>query len=210
MDRKYIVALFALIIAGTVCGCSARSSIFASTADSAFLPSGTIILSYSLPERHNAFNETALDEGVPYSPIIGYAPATIGFLPAENELWVEVNRNAKTITIYRGNQVQQSVQGEGSVDATPGQYALQHKQHNPLWYAPDSYFQKRNLEIPPAGHRLRYRRGALGEFALYPTTTFPIHSAPVYDEDVGGLRISRADLATLFQTLPLGATIVVK
>jgi len=144
------------------------------------------------------------------APLIGYIPPTIGFLPAENEAWLEVEKATKSVALYIGKELKKSVQAEGSISLAPGTYALQHKQKSAAWYAPDSYFQKRQLSVPAASDRSRYRRGALGQFVLFPTTTFAIHSGPVWNEDVGGLRVAQSDLSSIFFALPLGATIVVK
>lgn len=219
------ISFFYLLLINTtilaLCGCSSslfpvsagevdqKIDIAAITVNPAFLPSGTIILSREIPAREEIALSSA-DEAQLLSPILGYIPPIMSFLPADNEFWLELDRQKKTISLYKGSSLLKTIPGEGRIDLAPGQYALQHKQKHPLWYAPDSYFQKRNLEVPPAGHKLRYRRGALGNYVLFPTTTFPIHSAAFWDDDVGGLRISQSDLSSFFSELPLGLSIVVK
>ncbi|MCB0344698.1 MAG: hypothetical protein KDD66_06260 [Bdellovibrionales bacterium] len=142
--------------------------------------------------------------------VFAFIPPAVGFTPAENETWLAIERESKTLTLNRGKTVIKEIHGEGVVDLKEGLYALQHKQKRPLWYAPDSYFKERRMNVPQSGDRQRYRRGALGQYVLYPTTTFPIHSGPLWTRDVGGLRLSRADLSSIYYMLPIGASIVVK
>lgn len=142
--------------------------------------------------------------------VFAFVPPAIGFDPADNETWLEIERETKSLTLNRGKTVIKKIQAEGTVDLDAGLYALQHKQKRPLWYAPDSYFVKRRMKVPGNSERQRYRRGALGQYVLYPTTTFPIHSGPIWTADVGGLRLSRSDLSSIYYMLPIGASIVVK
>lgn len=145
-----------------------------------------------------------------FAPLIGYFPPAHAYLPADNETWLEVDSTKKKLTLFKGKSAIKEILGEGDVSIGEGDYYLQHKQKQPLWYAPDDYFTKRKLNVPGAGDRLRYRRGALGSYALYPTTTFPIHCGPVWSQDVGGLRVSAAELSSIYYMLPVGAPIVVK
>ena len=81
------------------------------------------------------------------------------------------------------------------------------KQEDPLWYAPDSYFTKRGITIPAPFAEERFRRGALGAFALFLDGGIPIHTGPFWSEEVGGLRISEEAGAALFAAIPLGTVI---
>lgn len=208
-----------------------------SSGDSRFIQSGSVMISHQAPPRSVADlvevssadhlhlldgmrEPTLLAEGVlakassekpaVMAPLIGYFPPLMSFVPAENEIWLEVDRATAKLSLYKGREIVKQIQGEGVVSMNSGEYFLQHKQKAPLWYAPNEYFTKRQLAVPPSENRLRYRRGALGDLALYPTTTFPIHSAPLWSDEVGGLRISEADLASIYFMLPVGAPVVVK
>jgi hypothetical protein len=132
------------------------------------------------------------------------------FKPADNEVWIGLNKNSKVIEIYKGQEKIKEIKGEGEISLAPGEYPLQHKQRNPLWYAPDEYFTKRELKVPPKGDHFRYRRGALGPYALYPTMDFIIHSGPFWSNEVGGFKVEESDLASVFLMLNTGTTIVVK
>ena len=219
---------------------NAFRDLFIADRDAQFLPSGSVMISHQAPTKtvsdlvevslsdhlhllDSMQEPTALAEGVLASasqikpdspsvmaPLIGYFPPLMSFVPAENEVWLEVDRTTAKIAVYKGREVVKQIQGEGVVSMNTGEYFLQHKQKQPLWYAPNEYFTKRQLAVPASENRLRYRRGALGDLALYPTTTFPIHSAPLWSDEVGGLRISETDLAAIYFMLPVGAPVVVK
>ena len=194
---------------------ASNKPIFASASDERkFLESGTVILSMRIPEKQAAANpqveERELGKPSPLAPLIGYFPPAVSYVPAENETWLEISKAQQKLTLYKGNTVVKTMNIEGSVSLNAGDYFLQHKQKNPLWYAPNEYFAKRQLRVPSEDDRLRYRRGALGRFALFPTNTFPIHSAPVWTAEVGGLRVSETDLHSIFLLVPVGSPVVVK
>ncbi len=198
--------------------------------DSSYLSSGTIILSRQMPKVNtqsdtllshaggsssdtaSSWQKNSLADIAPktFAPLIGYFPPVQGYVPADNETWLEVDRDSKKLTLFKGKNPLKVFAAEGNINIGPGDFYLQHKQKEPLWYAPDEYFENRKLATPRPGDRLRYRRGALGRYALYPTTTFPIHCGAVWSPDVGGLRVSSSDLASIYYMLPLGAPIVVR
>lgn len=198
-----------------------------------FASSGSFVISYPLQKlieesknktsekAHNSsVNKLALSEKdnndsnpvgyAKFAPLLGFIPLHSSFQPAENELWLEIDRQKSTLVLYKGKDKIKEVNTEGKVNLTPGQYPLQHKQKSPLWYAPDEYFERRQLRVPPRGDHFRYRRGALGQFALYPTMDFIIHCGPMMSDELGGLRINPSEMSEIFSLLPIGASIVVK
>ena len=204
------------IAALSLSACSFGGS--ADTADT-FMQSGTIILSHQVPQRSSqeplelAQNTyTARDRAQPslMAPLIGYFPPATGYVPADNEAWLEIDTSKSSLTVFRGREVLAQLQAEGQVDIAPGEYFLRHKQKEPKWYAPDSYFHNRRLAAPAKDDSMRFRRGALGDFAIYPTPEFPIHCGPVWADEVGGLRVDTEELSTIFYMLPVGAPVVVR
>ncbi len=145
-----------------------------------------------------------------FAPLVGFFPLSIQFKPADNEVWLQIVREKNQLEVYKGKEIIKVIPVEGEIKLASGEYPLQHKQRNPLWYAPDEYFSKRELRIPPRGDHFRYRRGALGNYALYPTMDFVIHSGPFWSEEVGGLKVSESDLASIFVMLNVGTPILVK
>ncbi len=210
LPRRSWLILFATLLL-VLSGCS----FFRRTENSGggrYAASGTVILSGVLsgdPVPASA-NSLADNQPVKMAPLVGYLPPTLGFIPADNETWLEVDRLSKMVILYKGNNKIKEIQGEGNVSIDAGEYFIQQKQKHPLWYATDDYFTRRRLTIPTKEDRLRYRRGAYGPFAIFPSTNFPIHSGPIWSSDVGGLRISKGDLSAIYYTLPVGAPVVVK
>jgi hypothetical protein len=226
---RTLVICSALIIGLSACGSSKLPTspelISVAKQDTQYLRSGTIILSRQMPQQSNEVQallspenqQSGWQQAIPFetapktfAPLIGYFPPVSGYAPADNETWLEVDRQSKKLTLFKGKSPLKVFVAEGNIDIGPGDFYLQHKQKEPLWYAPDEYFEHRKLATPKPGDRLRYRRGALGRYALYPTTTFPIHCGAVWSPDVGGLKVSSSDLASIYYMLPLGAPIVVR
>ena len=214
LNYRLIIAFLSAVF---VVGCSTLSGLantfsFNNSSEIAYLPAGQIIVSRPISEvRINSADDTKpMASGPEFSQLVGFFPPSKGFLPAQNQTWLEIDSKEKTVQIFRGQTSIRKIQAEGKVSLEPGTYSLQHKQKRPLWYAPDDYFAKRQLPVPPPGDRERYRRGALGQFALYPSVTFPIHSGPVWSDDVGGLRVSRSELSAIYYIVPIGTSVVVK
>ena len=139
--------------------------------------------------------------------------AKLGFLPAIGAYaghWLSIDTSAKKVVLMEGDRVVDAAAVENLGNVKAGTYQLLHKQRNPLWYAPDGYFSRRNLKVPPQGDRSRYRRGALGDFALFIDKDTPIHSSPVWADDVGGIRVAEGDLSRLYYRLDVGSFIEVK
>lgn len=174
-----------------------------------FIESGTIIISHQVPLKAPTVALTSPEEKL-FAPLIGYFPPTLSYLPADNETWLEISKENSKISLYKGTTIIKEMKAEGMASLPNGDYFLQRKQKEPIWYAPDNYFTNRQLKLPSAEDKLRYRKGALGKFALFPTTSFPIHCAPLWSEEVGGLKVTPADLASIYYMIQVGAPIVVK
>jgi len=204
--KNTIILCFILVIFGS---CGSVKPFNLSAPGSSYLSTGSIVLSRQISESVVAPNVTASSDAK-YSPILGYIPPMTGILPASNEIWLEINASAKTMTLVKGEQRLKTIPMQGEMPLAPGKYALQYKQHFPTWYAPNSYFEKRNLQVPGDQDQGRYLKGALGEYALYPTSTVVIHSSPIWSNEIGGLRVKKNEIAEVFSQLSLGSSIVVK
>jgi hypothetical protein len=161
-------------------------------------------------EISNSESSNVTTSGKQFAPLVGFVPVHASFQPADNEVWMELERESSTIRIFKGKEKLKEIVGKGKISLAPGEYPLQHKQKNPLWYAPDEYFEKRQLKIPPRGDHFRYRRGALGNYAIYPTMDFIIHSGPFISEEIGGLKVSDSDLSSIFSLINISSPIIVK
>lgn len=174
-----------------------------------YLSSGTIILSRVMPEASTEVTSAAPSPRF-MAPLIGYIPPTENFLPAINETWVEVQRDAQIVNIHQGEKIIRSAPVSGAHELEVGTYAIQGMKSNPIWYAPDTYFQKRGFEVPDTKDFSRLRKGALGQHALFLSPGFAIHSGRVFDAEVGGIRMNPEALREVYSVLTVGATVVVK
>lgn len=162
-----------------------------------------------LDSNHNLIIKDSPSE-TRFAPLIGFVPVHASFQPADNEIWMELERETSTIRVFKGKEKLKEIKGQGKITLAPGEYPLQHKQKAPLWYATDEYFEKRQLRVPPRGDHFRYRRGALGTYALYPTMDFIIHSGPFFSEEIGGFKVNNTELSEIFTILNIGSPIIVK
>lgn len=144
------------------------------------------------------------------------APRTLnmlGFLPVLGShagIWLSIDTQSKKVELMDGNRLISSSMVEEAQNISPGSFQVLHMQKDALWYAPDQYFMKRSLPIPSQGDKARFRRGALGEYAIFLNKDTPIHSGPVYTEEIGGIRLKEADLSKIFYQLQVGSIIDVK
>ncbi len=161
-------------------------------------------------DENLALKQSEINPGERFAPLLGFVPVNAAFRPADNEVWIELNRETAVLKIFKGKEQLKEIKAQGKITLPPGEYPLQHKQKGPLWYAPDEYFEKRQLRVPPRGDHFRYRRGALGTYALYPTMDFIIHSGPFWSEEIGGLRVNDSEIASIFLLVNVGAPVIVK
>lgn len=147
-----------------------------------------------------------LAEVSPDASLLGFVPPAVA--PAGT--WLSINRREKTVSLMEGSKASITVHGDGIEQLNAGSFHLMHKQRSPLWYAPDAYFTERGLAVPPEGDRERYRRGALGEFAMFLDKDTPLHAGVVWTDDVGGVRVDENDLARLYYSLDVGSIVKIE
>lgn len=121
-----------------------------------------------------------------------------------------VDRATNTISFYKGGSQLFNFKGEVAMDLPPGQYGVLLKQEQPMWYAPDRYFTERNLPLPGHGSAERFRRGALGDMAIFVTPELSIHSGPIGDPSIGGIRVLPQEMANIYSNLDIGSLIIVR
>lgn len=123
---------------------------------------------------------------------------------------LRVGRAAGKISIDGPNTPSRSFNAQVASTLRSGRYTIALKQANPLWYAPASYFKQRALHVPPEGSRERFKRGALGNQALFLNDQTPIHSGPVGTTEIGGLRINPRDMNELFELIQIGTVVEIR
>ncbi len=126
--------------------------------------------------------------------------------------WLSIESQRGAVSLMDGDKTVSSVHAEGTIGLAPGSYQILHKQRSALWYADDNYFKARKLPIPAQNDKSRYRRGALGDFALFigNNAPVPLHSGPIWSPEIGGMRLNDDDLSRIYYQLPVGAAVEVK
>lgn len=191
ITKKFLISLLVLT---TLVGCSARRPIAE--------PEGADVKSNGL------ISLTRLAPTVTNTP-----HSVLGFIPVDSDRvgkWISIDASKGLITLMEGQEAIASAQAEGKMKLEPGRYNILHKQRSPLWYAGDSYFLKRGLSVPGSGDKIRYRRGALGDFALFIDKETSLHSSPVWTDEVGGLRISDEEIRKIYYSVDIGSLIEIK
>lgn len=168
------------------------------SADSPWQSSGMVAISRNAPAPGSEGSHSTLS----------FIPAALHGTPSGS--WLSIDREHSAIQLMKGDQVVYKLKGDGFAELKGGLYKVKHKQRNPLWYAPDSYFQERNLQPPAEGDKSRFRRGALGDFVIFIDQETPIHAGPIWLPDIGGIRMDEADLSKIYYSLEVGSEIEVK
>jgi hypothetical protein len=195
--RKVKAILFLLLVSASIIACTK----YPSNQNTEWQQNGQITLSRSMPAVTNtdAKNENML----------GFVPV----IASRTSNWLEISLKDKSLKLMNGTKELASSQldlNETFSGIEPGNYQVLHMQKNPLWYAPDSYFTSRGLNLPPQGDKNRYRRGALGEYAIYIKKDTPIYSGPVLLDDIGGIRVEEKKLSSVYYQLQVGSLVEVK
>ena len=189
---KKIIAFFSLAVLCAGCGRATLTP----TPGSEMLANGQIVIARPIP-KISTTDELKM----------------FGFLPIQGVhagAWLSLDTATSSLTLMEGDSALTTSKVEGLPQLRPGKYQVLHKQRSALWYAPDSYFSARDIPIPGQGDKSRYRRGALGEFVVYLSKDFPVHSGPVWSPDIGGLRLSELELSKIYYKIPVGADVEVK
>ncbi len=189
------------------------TSLFSSctyTSPKNYLESGTILVSKSV---ENYLNVASLKDNTSneMNNLVGFFPPSKDFTPAFNELWLEVDTNAETISVKNGNRTVNKFETYGAKFAAKGNFFITSKNSlsnntAPKWQAPDSYFSSRGLAVPQDTNRV----GAYGKTAIFGTDNLVIHTSPFWTSEVGGIKVSERKLDTVFASLPVGSPIIIK
>jgi hypothetical protein len=165
-----------------------------------------------IPRNWLKSGSVVVSNGVP-AVTTNVSAGTLGFAPSTSVrqgAWLLIETKQRRVTLMEGDKAVESGSGLGLERLTTGNFQLLHKQRNPLWYAPDSYFSARHLNSPASGDKNRYFRGALGDFALFVTKDTPLHSGPVWVPEIGGAQLEDNLISKLYYSLSVGAPIEVR
>ncbi|MFO7616635.1 MAG: L,D-transpeptidase [Bacteroidales bacterium] len=95
-----------------------------------------------------------------------------------------------------------------------GVHRVRLKARNPVWAKPDWAFIEEGLPIPPRGHSSRFDPYTLGAYKLDIGDSYMIHGT-LYQRLIGlpvthgCIRMLDDDLETVYQTLPVGAKVII-
>lgn len=121
-----------------------------------------------------------------------------------------IDTSTHSLTIAQPGQAPLTFKAQGAYALKRGTYTVELKQTNPQWYAPPTYFMRRGLKVPPEGSKARFMGGALGHQAIFFDKQIAIHSGPIWTDEIGGVKISREDMAALFESVTVGAKLEVR
>lgn len=180
--------------------------------------SGSILIARPAPQINVMYASAGSSDLSRSEPrMLGFAPTSanekglISHTPVAT-----INRKASTVAISGLDEPGIVRQISDSIPA--GAYKVGLIQQNPRWYAPDSYYTRRKLSVPPAGSAPRFLKGALGIGAIFlqplnalnSLLQIPLHCAREFSEDVGGVQLHEDTYLELQRALKLGNTVVIE
>jgi lipoprotein-anchoring transpeptidase ErfK/SrfK len=151
----------------------------------------------------------SVSQGSEHGVLMGFMPSELNSSTPKGK-WIRVDRASNSLVLMDGTSSVTSAQVDGIDRMHSGKYQVIHKQKDPMWYAPDSYFANRHLEVPGKMDRERFRRGALGSYVVYFDKQTPLHSSPIPCDEVGGVRMDEKNMVEFYSQLPVGAEIEVR
>lgn len=191
----HLVQVILLPLLLLMTGCATSS--FNPGAGETWLPDGTLALLRPIPKQ-NLSSE----------PMARMRPPEMEEPNVPPHLTVHSQSHSLTLALPGSAPV--TIQAQGTYALKPGTYSVALKQNEPLWYAPPTYFLRRGIQVPAEGSKARFMRGALGSKAIFLDREIPIHSGPVWTEEIGGLRVSEADMAKIFDAIAIGGKVEVR
>jgi len=174
-----------------------------------------------IQQSYLASGSISLVRPISSSKITSDSSSLFSFMPVQNmpasnqnrtvqSLWIIIDRSKSILSLVDADQNIATVPASISANVTPGTYSLLLKQKSPLWYAPDEYFTSRNQVVPLDGSSDRFRRGALGDEALFLSSNVVIHSGPVSDKSITGIRVDPAEMSRFYSMLPDDIRIIIR
>jgi hypothetical protein len=160
------------------------------------LQSGSIGLSRPIP---------LIAEITNHQPLLGFMPSQ----HTEAKPRLEIDKSSEQVILVTSDGSRKEIRGRGFEMLPKGTYSVALKQESPLWYAPNSYFENRGLEVPAEGSKERFRRGALGSYTIFLSNQSPLHSGPANCSDLNGIQMAESDLKGLFEAVEVGMAVEV-
>jgi hypothetical protein len=194
VSLKVVSAAALSVHASLLVGCSSLSN--PSTSAGSWLASGSLALSRPVPPIFTTKG--------------GRASAALPTTATSEIAQIIISRQDRTITAMQPGSAPMVFKTEGAQLLPMGSFSVTLKEDKPLWYAPNEYFTKRSLEVPDQGSRSRFMRAALGHRALYLNDQTPIHSGPVWLQEIGGVRVKQREMDQLYSMVNVGTRVEVR
>ncbi len=207
-SRRGICRLFSGTVILLMTGCATTS--FNPSTTERWLPDGSLSIVRPIP-RLNVISEAMAS---PKQDIFTEPKARMRapVEPPSDQLVpkLTIDTTKHTLVLSRPGEAPITMKAQGAYSLTKGAYSVALKQTDPLWYAPPTYFLRRGMKVPPDGSKPRFMKGALGHQALFFDKQLAIHSGPVWNDEIGGVKLSREDMNTVFETVSVGTVIEVR
>jgi hypothetical protein len=185
-----------------LCMLSACSITSASDTNKTWLHDGVLALSRPVPPA-KVTGETA-------SPRASLRPVSADLEQSAQSSSIVISRTDKTLTALSPNSAPIVIKSEGAQYLPQGSYSVTVKEENSLWYAPKEYYLRRSMSVPQEGSRDRFRRAALGPKTIFLNDHTPIHSGPVWMQEIGGVRLSSGEMQQVFSLISVGTRVEVR
>ncbi len=177
-----------------------------SHSDKAWLLDGSLVLSRPVPVPTKTLVSNTSQASQP-SPDTAGAGVTVEQPGVPS---IIISREAKTLTAIRPGEAPLVLKTEGAQYLKEGSFSITQKQENPLWYAPRKYFTNRSMTVPEEGSRERFKRAALGSRTIFLNDQTPIHSGPVWMQEIGGLRVNPGEMSQIYSMISVGTRVEVR
>jgi hypothetical protein len=197
----YVSSLMTSLGMLTACGITSSS-----TSDKAWLRDGSLALSRPVPSVSTS-PSTSTEAA---SPRASLRPVSTDLTQSSESSSIVISRKEKTLTAINPGAAPITIKTEGAQYLPEGSFSVTLKEENPLWYAPREYFLKRSMVIPEEGSRERFKRAALGPKTIFLNNHTPIHSGPVWMQEIGGIRLSAAEMQQVFSAITVGTRVEVR
>ncbi len=193
----------ALLIASSLNACGVTSD---RSSGKAWLQNGSLGLSRPVP----AVSQSSTSTPDTSSPRASLRPTLSETVESANTNTLIISRNDKTLTAISPGSAPLVIKSEGAQLLPEGSFSVTQKEQNSLWYAPRDYFLRRSLAVPAEGSRERFKRAALGSKTIFLNDSTPIHSGPVWMEEIGGIRLNTDQMEQIFSMVTVGTRVEVR
>lgn len=171
-----------LLLTFLLASCSSQSVVFPA--------SGSLIVARPAPPMRELSHDNSL----------------LGFFGSPS---VTIDRGKGEIQVSGSERFSVKVDGIENLEISEAVVSL--KQKDPVWYAPEEYYRKRGLIVPPEYSRDRFLKGVLGEYVIYLNDQIPIHSGRFSLSEVGGIRAKDPKIfSKVYYALNVGSKVSIK